>query len=72
MSIANTPSNGWYTKNMSSSYFGYINKTGATQIRLRFATDDNNNRVADYLSFYAGEAGTTCNRPVLVATYSLP
>ena len=63
MSIGNAPSSGWYTKNMSSSYLSYVNKTGVTQIRLRFATDDNNNHVADYLSFYTGETGTTANRP---------
>ena len=72
LSVPNTPSSGWYSKNMSSSYFSYVSKTGVTQIRLRFATDDNNNRTADYLSFYTGETGTAANRPVLVIKYSVP
>ncbi len=57
---------------MSSTYFGYVNKTGVTQLRLRFATDDNNNHIADYLAFYAGDSATAGYRPVLVAKYSLP
>ncbi|MGE5072346.1 MAG: DNRLRE domain-containing protein, partial [Anaerolineae bacterium] len=72
MSIANTPTGGLYSKNMNSAYFGYINKTGVTQLRLRFATDDNNNGIADLLKFYTAETGTTTDRPTLVITYRVP
>jgi hypothetical protein len=65
--------NGWYSKALSSSNFVYINLTGLTQFRLRFATDDNNNLVADYLMFYSGNYTTTPSyRPVLVIKYHLP
>ncbi len=73
MSIPNTLVSGLYTKSLSSTYFGYINKTSVTQFRLRFATDDNNNRTADYLSFYTGDYSTnTAYRPTLVIKYTVP
>jgi hypothetical protein len=72
MSIPNTPTTGLYSKAMSSTYFPFVNKTGVTQIRLRFATDDNNNKVADFLSFFTSETATTSNRPVLVIKYTVP
>jgi hypothetical protein len=46
-----------------------INKTGKTQLRLYFVTDDNNNTVEDYLGFYPGDNATATNRPVLEVTY---
>jgi hypothetical protein len=72
VTITNNPSSGWYSANMSSTNFSYINKAGVTQLRLRFSTDDNNNHVADYLSFYTGEATTTANRATLTIKYSVP
>jgi hypothetical protein len=38
---------------------------------LRFATDDNDNNVANYIKFASGNAITT-SRPQLVITYYLP
>jgi hypothetical protein len=53
----------------------YINKlttlSGLTQIRLRFKLDDNNNTVANYISFYSGNA-TLANRPQLIIEYYVP
>ncbi len=72
LSIPNAPTNGVYAKAMSSTYFQYVNKAGVTQLRLRFATGDNNNGIADYLSFYTGETATTLNRPTLVIKYTVP
>ena len=73
LSIVNNPVNGWYSRGLSSANFGYINLAGVTQMRLRFALDDNNNLVADYLTFYSGDFSTTpANRPVLVIKYHLP
>jgi hypothetical protein len=42
-----------------------------TQFRLRFASTNNNNKVADYDTFYAGGAASE-NRSVLSIEYSLP
>ena len=72
MTITNNPSSGWYSRSLSASYFNLISLTGTTQFRLRFATDDNNNHVADYLLFYSGNFSTSTNRPTLVIKYSLP
>ena len=45
-----------------------INKTGKTQLRVYFSTDDNNNGVADLLGFWVGEA-TQTNVQKLEVTY---
>ena len=47
-----------------------ISRTGATQLRLRFTTDDNNNRAANYMRFLSSNAAG--GKPVLVITYTLP
>jgi alpha-tubulin suppressor-like RCC1 family protein len=70
--INNTPSSGWYPVTFNSSAFPYINLTGVTQFRLRFALDDNNDNGADYLKFYSGDAGTASDRPLLVIEYYVP
>jgi hypothetical protein len=73
LSIPNSPSSGWYSGTLGAANFNYVSKTSVTQLRLRFATDDNNNKVTDYLSFYTGNYSTnTSYRPVLVITYSVP
>jgi hypothetical protein len=65
---------GWYTFNLTPSQ-AYINKvatgSGLTQFRLRFKLDDNNNRVANYISFYSGNA-LTASRPQLIVQYYVP
>lgn len=71
--IKNSPSGGWYSASLSSSYFSYINLAGLTQFRLRFAKDDNNNFLADYLKFYSGSSATDlASRPTLIVTYYGP
>ncbi len=73
MSIPNTPVSRFYTKTLSATYFSFINKTGVTQFRLRFATDDNNNLIADYLNFYSGNYSTNASyRPKLIVNYTVP
>ena len=46
-----------------------INKTGTTQFRVYFSTDDNDDNSADYVSFYSGNNGTAANRPQLIIQY---
>jgi hypothetical protein len=65
------PRSGWYTKTWTSGIFPYINKEGLTQIRLRFAKDDNDDRGNDYLKFYSGNAATAY-RPQLIIEYYAP
>jgi hypothetical protein len=74
------PSTGLYTVNLpvtgATSVLPYINKLtnlgGVTQIRLRFKIDDNNNTIANYISFYSGNATTAANRPQLIIQYYVP
>jgi len=61
----------WHTLNLAAANFGYINKTGMTQFRLRFAKQDNGDNGEDYVNFYSGNAGTS-NRPKLTITYYVP
>jgi hypothetical protein len=70
--IRNTPASGWYRVTFGSSVFTYVNRTGITQFRLRFRTDDDNDTVADYLKFYSGNAGTASYRPQLIIEYYVP
>jgi DNA-binding beta-propeller fold protein YncE len=62
---------GWYQLVIPASDYKYVNLTGVTQFRLRFASTNNNNKVADYDTFYAGGAASE-NRSVLSIEYSLP
>jgi choice-of-anchor C domain-containing protein len=71
MSIMNKPVNGWYSGAMGAANSAYINKAGLTQFRLRFAEDDNEDRGADYLSFYSGNAWAAL-RPLLIIEYYVP
>ena len=70
--IANHPtSDGWYSTSLLTAAYSYINRTGITQFRLRFQTDDDNDPAADFLRFYSGNA-TAANQPILVIEYSVP
>jgi hypothetical protein len=64
--------NNWHTRVWTSGILTYINKTGRTQFRLRFATDDNNDGGADYIRFYSGNDATVSYRPTLVVEYYVP
>ena len=66
-----SPTGGWYVANMSSAGAPYINRTASTQLRLRFALDDNNDLGADFMSFYSGEAAAG-NQPRLIVKYYVP
>ena len=62
----------WYRADLNTAAFSIINPTGHTQFRLRFASGDNDDAGADYLSFHCGDADLRRNRPRLVITYHLP
>jgi hypothetical protein len=71
MQISNTPVNNWYSRVFPSGALGYINLLGGTQLRLRFATDDNNNSVADLLKFASGNV-MSGDRPQLIISFHAP
>ena len=61
----------WYRVVLRDIAFRSINKRGLTQLRLRFATDDNDDMSADFLRFFSGNASPVF-RPKLIVEYSLP
>ncbi len=63
---------GWYQLVFKAVDFTNINRSGPTQLRLAFKLDDNNNKKADYVSFFSGDYVTAANRPVLIVEYTLP
>ncbi len=67
-------SGGWYSIDLTAGK-AYINKLnthfGLTQIRLRFKLDDNNNKAANYLSLFSGNA-PLASRPQLIIEYYVP
>jgi hypothetical protein len=65
--IANNPTAaGWYSVDLKA--IASVNRTGITQLRLRFQTDDDNDAVADFIRFYSGNA-IAANWPLLVIEY---
>jgi len=69
--VPNTPVSNWYTSNLNSASFAYVNRTGTTQFRLRFQVQDNDDLGYDTAAFWAGES-LTANRPLLTVTYTTP
>jgi hypothetical protein len=59
----------WSTGNLNAAGLAALNKTGLTQLRVYFNTDDNDDNGNDYLGFYPANNGTAANRPQLVVTY---
>lgn len=60
-------SSGWHSATIGSSNWVWVNFNGYTQFRLQFATDDNNDFLANYISFYSGDSLT--NAPELIIEY---
>jgi hypothetical protein len=69
-SMGQTPGALWYTAALDATAFPYINLTGTTQFRLRFALGDNDDGEQDYMKFFSGNAATT-DQPVLTINYLL-
>ena len=70
--FSKTPAAGaWYSAILNSTAYPFINRTGTTQFRLRFALDDNDDMSADYLKFFSGNAAATY-RPILIIQYYVP
>ena len=65
------PVNLWYGAPLSANGKTAINRTGTTQFRLRFAIDDDNDHVADYLAAFSGNA-PAASRPQLTINYYIP
>lgn len=66
-----TPDGIWYSATVDAAGLSQINRKGATQFRLRFTADDNNNSLGDYVKFYSGNAAAA-KRPRLIVDYYVP
>lgn len=64
--------NNWYTSLLSKSSHPYINPLGVTQLRLRFAKDDNDDNGADFLKFYSADSALLTDFPILIVKYYFP
>jgi hypothetical protein len=69
--VSKTAVANWHTATLGAAAQSYLNRGGRTQMRLRFAKDDNDDRGADVLSLASGNAAAA-NRPVLEIRYSQP
>ena len=65
------PAGNWYSATLNATGRSHISTTGPTQLRLRFSLDDNNDHLANLMSFFSGNA-LAANRPVLVIQYFVP
>ena len=70
--FSNVPVSNWYSASLNTTAKGFINKTGFTQFRIRFALDDNNDNGNDYIAFFSGNYVITSYRPVLLIQYYVP
>ena len=68
-----TPATGnWYSAVLDPAAFPFLNLTGATQYRLAFSMDDNDNGRADWFMYYSGNFRTVSYQPVLIVSYYIP
>lgn len=70
--FGSVPSGAWYISTLSATANSFVNRTGISQFRLRFNLDDNNDKGADFVSFYSGNDATAANRPQLIVQYYVP
>jgi hypothetical protein len=61
-----------YTATLNSTGRRTISKTAATQFKIRFSKDDDNDKSEDYLKFYSGNFSVINSRPSLTVEYYLP
>ncbi len=66
-----SPSGGWYMAQLNSAGLANITRLRSTQFRLYFAVHHNNDRRANIMRFFSGNAAVG-NRPILYVTYIVP
>jgi predicted outer membrane repeat protein len=67
----NQSATGWFATRLKATAHPFVNRTGVTQLRLRFQLDDDNDLEWDVMEFFSGDAAVA-NRPVLVIEYYVP
>jgi hypothetical protein len=61
----------WVGIELQDANLALVNKIGATQFRLSFRQDDNDDLEADIVKFYSGNS-VSSSRPQLIVTYYIP
>jgi hypothetical protein len=61
----------WYAAQLPNSELVLINKSGITQFRLLFTSDDNDDLGSDHMKFFSGNS-IDANRPELIIQYFVP
>jgi glucose/arabinose dehydrogenase len=69
--LLKTLPNGFYELPLNKGLVD-INKTGRTQLRLRFTLGDNNNNAHDFMNIFSGNYSVAADRPTLIIKYYLP
>ncbi len=60
----------WAECSWNAAGIAAISKVGKTQVRIRFTVGDNDDRGADYVGFFSGDASNADDRPQLVISYN--
>jgi hypothetical protein len=61
----------WFGIELQDANLALVNKIGATQFRLSFSKDDDDDLEADVVKFYSGNS-VSSSRPQLIVTYYVP
>jgi hypothetical protein len=59
----------WAEGVLDAAGLAVINRTGTTQMRVRFARDDDDDRRPDFVGFRSGDDADAASRPQLVISY---
>jgi hypothetical protein len=70
--VGTVPVGGFYTSNFGAPSFVLVNRTGLTQLRLRFTMGDDGNSTSDYVTFYSGNYATLALQPAIQILYYVP
>jgi hypothetical protein len=65
------PVHGWYVADLKPAALSSINPSGTTQFRLSYRKSDKDNKGADYIKFYNGNANDA-DKPALMLRYYIP
>jgi hypothetical protein len=65
------PVHGWYVADLKPAALSSINTSGTTQFRLSYRKSDKDNKGADYIKFYNGNADDA-DKPALMLRYYIP
>jgi len=69
--LSSAPTAGVYRVKLRTTAYQFINLTGKTQFRLRFAKGDNDDLARDLMKIFSGDA-PSAKRPRLIIEYYVP